>query len=68
MSPDVLLHAALDRLGPVTVTWKVMHGSHQEGFVIRCHYGTGGEDWFEVSSRQWDEAWESFIRQAVGRR
>lgn len=70
MTVDVLLHAALARLGPVTVEWARLSGADRaKGFKVTV--GTPGPmpgSYWSVESPSWDELWERFILEAVARR
>lgn len=57
MTIDVLMHAALRRLGPVSIEWVRSPGV----FRATC-------DGFSVESPSWPELWERFILEAVARR
>jgi hypothetical protein len=57
MNIDVLMHAALRRLGPVKLEWV----RPAKVFRVTC-------DGFTVESPSWPELWERFILEAVARR
>jgi hypothetical protein len=66
MNIDVLMHAALRRLGPVKLEWKTLHAGGPMGFRVTIADGTSTA--WEVEGFGWDELWERFILEAVARR
>lgn len=67
MNIDVLMHAALARLGPVTVSWERPPERPSGPKCFSAKVEDGDHEW-AVHNPTWDGLWQAFILEAVARR